>query len=52
MVLTSNIQTQFDDIDVAVALNTAKVGITSQQAQNIETNNAKVGITTQQAQNI
>lgn len=33
----------------AVASNTAKTGITSQQAANIVTNNAKVGITTTQA---
>ena len=35
-----------------VAANTAKVGITSQQAADIVTNNAKVGITTQQATDI
>lgn len=35
-----------------VAANTAKVGITSQQAADIVTNNAKVGITTQQASDI
>lgn len=33
----------------AVAANTAKTGITSQQAADITTNNAKVGITTDQA---
>ena len=33
----------------AVAANTAKVGITTQQASDITTNNAKVGITTAQA---
>lgn len=33
----------------AVAANTAKVGITTQQASDIQTNNAKVGITTEQA---
>ena len=33
----------------AVAANTAKVGITTQQAADIVTNNAKVGITTEQA---
>ncbi len=33
----------------AVAANTAKVGITTQQASDITTNNAKVGITTDQA---
>ena len=32
-----------------VTANTAKVGITTQQASDITTNNAKVGITTQQA---
>ncbi len=36
----------------SVAANTAKVGITSQQATDITTNNAKVGITTQQASDI
>ena len=36
----------------AVAANTAKVGITTQQASDITTNNAKVGITTQQATDI
>jgi len=36
----------------AVAANTAKVGITTQQASDITTNNAKVGITTQQASDI
>jgi hypothetical protein len=35
-----------------VAANTAKVGITTQQAADIVTNNAKVGITTQQAADI
>ena len=35
-----------------VTANTAKVGITSQQASDITTNNAKVGITTQQAADI
>ena len=35
-----------------VSTNTAKVGITSQQAADIVTNNAKVGITTQQATDI
>jgi len=32
-----------------IDLNTAKVGITTQQSTDITTNNAKVGITTQQA---
>lgn len=36
----------------AVAANTAKTGITTQQAADIVTNNAKVGITTQQASDI
>ena len=36
----------------SVAANTAKVGITTQQASDITTNNAKVGITTQQASDI
>jgi hypothetical protein len=36
----------------AVTANTAKVGITTQQASDITTNNAKVGITTQQAADI
>jgi hypothetical protein len=36
----------------AVAANTLKVGITSQQTADILTNNAKVGITTQQANEI
>ena len=36
----------------AVAANTAKVGITTQQASDILTNNDKVGITTQQANEI
>jgi len=35
-----------------VTTNTAKVGITTQQAADIQTNNAKVGITTQQAADI
>jgi len=35
-----------------VTANTAKVGITTQQASDITTNNAKVGITTQQASDI
>ena len=35
-----------------VTTNTAKVGITTQQASDITTNNAKVGITTQQAADI
>ena len=35
-----------------VTANTAKVGITTQQASDITTNNAKVGITTQQAADI
>lgn len=36
----------------AVTANTAKVGITTQQAADIVTNNSKVGITTQQASDI
>ena len=36
----------------AVTANTAKVGITTQQASDITTNNSKVGITTQQASDI
>ena len=36
----------------SVSVNTAKVGITTQQASDITTNNAKVGITTQQAADI
>ncbi len=36
----------------SVTANTAKVGITSQQASDITANNAKVGITTQQASDI
>ena len=36
----------------AVTANTAKVGITTQQAADITANNAKVGITTQQASDI
>ncbi len=36
----------------SVAANTAKVGITTQQASDISTNNNKVGITTQQASDI
>jgi hypothetical protein len=35
-----------------VTANTAKIGITTQQASDITTNNAKVGITTQQAADI
>lgn len=35
--------------DTAIALNTAKVGITTQQAGEISVNTTKVGITTQQA---
>jgi len=40
------------DANSSVAANTAKVGITSQQATDITTNNAKVGITTSQANEI
>jgi hypothetical protein len=36
----------------AVAANTEKVGITTQQASDIQTNNSKVGITTEQASEI
>jgi hypothetical protein len=36
----------------AVAANTAKTGITAQQASDIQTNNAKTGITAQQASDI
>ena len=39
-------------IDEAVALNTLKVGITTQQASDITANNNKVGINTQQASDI
>lgn len=39
-------------LEDAVELNTAKVGITPQQASDITTNNAKVGITSQQANDI
>jgi len=38
--------------NAAVAANTLKVGITTQQAADITANNAKVGITTQQADDI
>ncbi len=38
--------------NAAVSLNTAKVGITTQQAADINTNNSKVGITTSQATDI
>ena len=38
--------------DAAVVANTAKVGITTQQAADITANNAKTGITTQQASDI
>ena len=38
--------------NTSVAANTAKVGITTQQASDITTNNAKVGITTTQANEI
>ena len=34
--LTSNIQTKFDDLDVAVALNTAKVGITTHKHKTLK----------------
>ena len=47
LALTSDIAS-----DSAVAANTAKVGITTQQASDITANNAKVGITTQQASDI
>jgi hypothetical protein len=40
------------DFTNAVGLNTAKVGITTTQSNNITSNNAKVGITTQQASDI
>tara|TARA_R110002012_G_scaffold62558_1_gene164493 strand:- start:4086 stop:8237 length:4152 start_codon:yes stop_codon:yes gene_type:complete len=49
---TSNVSTiQGEQVaqDSAIALNTAKVGITTQQAADITVNNAKVGITTAQA---
>ena len=41
-----------DTIESNVATNNAKVGITTQQANDITANNAKVGITTQQANDI
>ena len=37
------------DVESAITANTAKTGITTQQASDITTNNAKVGITTSQA---
>ena len=49
-VFTDN-DTVYDDtaIQAEVDLNTAKVGITAQQASDIATNNAKVGVTTEEA---
>ena len=47
----TNTDTIYDDtaIQAEVDLNTAKVGITPQQAADIVTNNAKVGVTTEEA---
>ncbi|MFY0608697.1 MAG: hypothetical protein JXR10_18425, partial [Cyclobacteriaceae bacterium] len=44
-----DLETEQDTQDAAIALNTAKTGITAQQASDITTNNVKVGITTAQA---
>ena len=46
------LQTNIDDLDIRVALNDVKVGISVQQANEIIANNAKVGITTQQITDI
>ena len=46
------LQTNIDDLDVRVALNDVKVGISVQQANEIIVNNAKVGITPQQITDI
>ena len=51
----SNLVDIADDLiakQIEIDLNTAKVGITTQQASEITANNAKVGITTQQASDI
>ena len=49
---TLNINSKNTSQDNAIALNTAKTGITSQQASDITANNAKTGITSQQASDI
>ena len=46
------LQTNIDDLDIRVALNDVKVGISVQQANEIIANNAKVGITPQQITDI
>ena len=55
-VTTNNAKVGYTDALVSantdVVANTAKVGITTQQASDITTNNAKVGITSQQANDI
>ena len=53
--ITSSVVSDFNTAvssNTDVAANTAKVGITTQQANDILANNAKVGITTQQAADI
>ena len=43
---------EFNDLSTAVDLNTAKTGITTQQASDITTNNAKVGVTDEEENTI
>ncbi|WP_395627109.1 tail fiber domain-containing protein [Daejeonella sp.] len=51
-VLIARIQTDLSNQNGAIAINTAKVGITTAQANEIAANTAKVGITTAQAADI
>lgn len=48
----STLQTNIDNLDTRVTVNDAKVGITTEQANDIVANNAKVGITAQQSADI
>lgn len=48
----STLQTNIDNLDTRVTVNDAKVGITTEQANDIVANNAKVGITQQQSDDI
>ncbi|MFY0608696.1 MAG: hypothetical protein JXR10_18420, partial [Cyclobacteriaceae bacterium] len=47
-----DLETEQDTQDAAIALNTAKTGITTAQADAITANTAKTGITAQQATDI
>jgi uncharacterized protein YpmB len=48
----NTLQSNINNLDVRVALNDVKIGITPTQASNIVTNNSKVGITNSQANEI